>query len=680
MTQPDPVRNTIIVTGDVVIDHHLYAGERTALTMRDKRGMRPVRKLGGAAGLAKLIEVLLRADGNVRWFSTLGITTPDINAISAPHHAFAIWRPMKREKDSKANDPQVWRAEQLMGFGHIDSLPGELAAEAPDTPPQPLSALPPACILVLDDGGAAFRDEANRACWLLADDPQAYPAWILLKLSHPVAYGDLWRTLMPKHAERLVCLVSAHDLRRELADINEGLSWERTIEDLCRNLRDNPVLHPLTLCRHLVVTFSGDGALWLDNANPGHLRAVLCFDAACAEGEWSDARDGHAIGYLTAMAAVLVRALAQRVPAHGEVDHNADLRLAPAIEAGLQAMRDLKDLGHGLLDPHRLPDGYPMARIVEVIRRPKHNFSRMVIPWPTPVMAPGTWMIAHSAQRLIGCSVPPSVIGLARQVAVQGEVALSRLPHAKFGKMLTADRQEIETLRRIRHLMRHYDKDTNANKPLSIGVFGPPGAGKSFGVKQLAIEVFKEKAWLEFNLSQFTPPRDLIGALQQVRDCVLRGITPVVFWDEFDARQYEWLQYLLAPMQDGKFQDGQLNYTVGKSVFVFAGGTSPTFDIFGRKPGPGAPEFAWQSYRDFVSRKGPDFKSRIDIYYDVLGPNQRLKWNPTASLGDDPSPDPMDIGYPLRRALLLRGLLDCKSDERLDFDPDLLEALLRARY
>ena len=56
-----------------------------------------------------------------------------------------------------------------------------------------------------------------------------------------------------------------------------------------------------------------------------------------------------------------------------------------------------------------------------------------------------------------------------------------------------------------------------------------------------------------------------------VRDEVLRGNTPVVFWDEFDSREYHWLQYLLAPMQDGKFQDGQINHPIGKSVFIFAG-------------------------------------------------------------------------------------------------------------
>ena len=43
-------------------------------------------------------------------------------------------------------------------------------------------------------------------------------------------------------------------------------------------------------------------------------------------------------------------------------------------------------------------------------------------------------------------------------------------------------------------------------------------------------------ALLEFNLSQFSDERDLIGAFHQVRDKRLEGSVPVVFWDEFDSK------------------------------------------------------------------------------------------------------------------------------------------------
>ncbi len=107
---------------------------------------------------------------------------------------------------------------------------------------------------------------------------------------------------------------------------------------------------------------------------------------------------------------------------------------------------------------------------------------------------------------------------------------------------------------------------------------------------------------MEFNLSQFKDSADLIGAFHQVRDRVLQGFVPVVFWDEFDSGNYKWLQYLLAPMQDGKFQEGQITHPIGKCVFIFAGATSATFDSFGPKPGNDDDEKHFRLARGWTSR------------------------------------------------------------------------------
>ncbi len=72
-------------------------------------------------------------------------------------------------------------------------------------------------------------------------------------------------------------------------------------------------------------------------------------------------------------------------------------------------------------------------------------------------------------------------------------------------------------------------------------------AGKSFGITQIARSMLGEKSpVLTFNLSQFDidDPDMLNGALHQVRDQTIKGLIPVVFWDEFDSQDLKWLQYL----------------------------------------------------------------------------------------------------------------------------------------
>ncbi len=265
-----------------------------------------------------------------------------------------------------------------------------------------------------------------------------------------------------------------------------------------------------------------------------------------------------------------------------------------------------------------------------------------------------------------------------------GPSALSHVPALRLGRLFTVDRSEIESLRTLDALIRAYEMTKVQKKPLSIGIFGPPGAGKSFGVKALAGAILGDKVpLLEFNLSQFKNPEELVGAFHRIRDAVLKGTTPVAFWDEFDSQNYKWLQYLLAPMQDGAFQEGQITHPIGKCIFIFAGGTSPTLDTFGiARPtestreelavlspedrAESRREFREQSerYREFVLRKGPDFISRLHGFLNVLGPNPR-KGTQCA-----------DLTWPIRRALVLRSILDVKDTEELNIDSGLLHALL----
>lgn len=661
MDQAGTSRSTILVSGDVVVDHHLYEGERGTPTTEHRRGVIDWRETGGAALLTRTLAHAFTEAKDDSWDVQLGIRTPTVHGKPCGHHAYAVWTPVGRSrKDDKA---KVWRTRLVMGYGHAD---GSNSSPCTEHSPRPLPDLPRPDILILDDAGSEFRLRAQQEGWLLPTGSAVPPEWILLKMSRPIAQGDLWHELLARFADRLVCVVTADGLRHECVGISRGLSWERTVEDVRDALATNPVLAGLSRCRHLVVSFSSDGALWIDRPDDAAPRAALVFDAGSAEGERDARVEGTAMGYSAPMMAALALALARHLkpPKDGAPAERPDF--GAALEAGLAGGCNLFDLGHGLVgnDP---PQGYPAKRLAAEILKPGVSFARMEIAWPGPggtVPDPQPWMIVESSQRPLGSATRPSLAGLARQVVLQGYPALKRLPHATFGKLVTADRGEIETLRNMRRLILDYCAEKNPKKPLSLGIFGPPGAGKSFGVRQIANEVLGEEAWREFNLSQFPGPADLNGAFHEVRDLVLSGKTPVVFWDEFDSRGYFWLQYLLAPMQDGRFQEGQLNHAIGRCVFVFAGGTSPTFEAFGPDPQDG------DALRKFKLLKGPDFHSRLDAYYDVAGPNPR-------KLPRSEALDPSDVCAPLRRALMIRGILKCDPEERLDFDSDLLDALLQ---
>lgn len=72
-----------------------------------------------------------------------------------------------------------------------------------------------------------------------------------------------------------------------------------------------------------------------------------------------------------------------------------------------------------------------------------------------------------------------------------------------------------------------------------------------------------------------------------------------------------------------------------------------------------------QTWRgDFAAKNGPDFKSRLAGYINVLGPNRN-------------SSRAVDLTWPVRRALLLRVQLGLKPSETLNIDHGLLEASLR---
>lgn len=249
MPDPDPVpeyTNHIVVAGDVLVDHHIYEGERMQAGQNRHRGLKCTRETGGAALIPRLLSAVQSAaakdrerrlklaqdavaqhtsaqaeaqdassraiaDKNLKtagkelekisqreadgagWSCRLGITVPNQDALPCGHHALATWKPFPLDPKDRKNRSKAWRASLLMGYGH-DEQSADLEEDSPACcnahTPEPLPDLPTRPrILVLDDGGFIFRHRTQSRCWLLParEVKDSAPEWLLLKASAPVA-------------------------------------------------------------------------------------------------------------------------------------------------------------------------------------------------------------------------------------------------------------------------------------------------------------------------------------------------------------------------------------------------------------------------------------------------------------------------------------------------------------
>ena len=665
----------ILVTGDFIQDHHIYEGVRHHYADAGA-GVSHVEKLGGAALIHRVLRDLLK-NGDEPYPLMLGMqdrdetVSPDAPPIPDNYQAYAFWRPTPKDDNGKA---EVWRVSAEMGFG--GTRPGK---DADVWPPyvQPEEKVD---IVVISDGGLGFRD--NRDAWPVQAMKDA--DWIVLKAAAPIQAGALWTELSETYREKLVVVVSASELRKSHAQISSGLSWEETLESLGREIVSGGALENLPKCSHMVVAFEPEGALWVDLAGcpkleQDKLETVDChfvYQAARIEGDQHRNRDGRAFGFLSSLTAAIVKPLAL----NDGIDFN------DALEGGLSAMHDLLENGHG--PASKEADGFPATRLAGVINDATCRYSRAQLPLSSLLgerVCPddgsgaspepgGCWSLLREVLKSNNCACIDPAYDLAKLVVRNGPIALESLPHLRMEALMSVDRREIEALRLMERIVGEYKDRKKADKPLSIGVFGPPGSGKSFAVKQLSKALLGKGAMLEFNLSQFSSPDDLIGAFHQIRDRILTGQLPVAFFDEFDSQNYKWLQYLLAPMQDGAFQEGQITHPIGKCLFIFAGGTSRSFETFGpEKPTTTSVQTEQQreDYKAFVFAKGPDFKSRLDGFLNVNSPNRRHL--PAVRVDTD---DVCDIFFPIRRAFIARGNLGCPAHTKLDIDEGLLSALV----
>jgi len=632
----------ILVTGDLTADWNIARirkGKAGGLAWNAVDTSRACLQPGGAAMLGDLLSEVLK--GNKHTLDRIALPKgPILPEDPRMHHSYAVWEPY--QKSTKEEKIHVWRVAEFIG---LDSNGGQAAnSKTASHYPNPEKA----DVVVIDDAGLGFR--TNQKLW-----PKAIlsgkPRWILVKAASPVAVnhpGTLWGHLIEHHADRTVALLTLNDLRRKPVQVSRELSWERLAQDLCWELTHNSAVSSLNLCRHAIVSMGPEGALLLSRIGKQDWNFRLVFDPEFCENSWSKQFEGMMVGYTVCLAAALTLELADtRTP-----------DLEPTIRRGINAMRALHIGGFGVQNPEDQlsSPAFPHAEIARALTvpcklasSPVQNPTRNLDPKHLPIgYRSGLWTIldeAYDQPNVLGDEDKPSLEKIAAKIVMNGyEQALGNVPLGRFGKFTTADRREIEGYQSIRALIGQYLKEP-LGRPLCLGVFGPPGAGKSFGVKQVAKSVGKDKIVdITFNISQFEHPSELIDALHQVRDVGLAGKMPLVFWDEFDTGSLKWLRYFLAPMQDGEFQDGQITHHIGRAVFVFAGGTAATLAKFDKG----------RDDVEFRGSKGPDFISRLHGFLNILGPNP-------VCTDDHP-----DRHYLIRRAVLLRELLQRNAPSLLE--------------
>lgn len=633
--------------------------------------------------------------------------------------AFTLWQQYSLDrKNENQKKKETWRAESFLGCQKsrlIDAYERKLTNSFPLADWASLVkayrqinklnlkvGLPPD-ILVIDDQNLGFGHCPRLWPEVLQDKDTEASSFqhIILKIAGPLRQHQLWERLQD-FRDRLTVIVTADDLRARGAELKVGFSWDAAIEELNHEFQEGASAYDLAQCARVIVLYRGGSAaacysrgdlgvgIPRSSRNSGLTLQRFLYRPEEPEGAFLLGREGSMFGAASLLTAGIV--LHERYRRHA----TDPVPLFHAIGRSLAAIRTNHEAGgkessgkppvdglHPDFDQlcDILVDGFPRenAKHTEAagsyftaypqgVHSPLSQYAptrKEVNKWDTP--GPGS---TPERSDLLGDLTGPSaefVYAVGVQIVRDGwEKALAGVPHAKYEKYVTFDRDEVQRINAVRSLIDAYLNNANDKRPLSIAVFGKPGTGKSFSIKELAKSFhhhnFKTKT---FNLSEFPddPEAGLASfhdALHQVRDETIGGGTPLVFWDEFDAGHFRWLKQFLAPMQDHEFRVRSTIHQLGRAVFVFAGGTSTTYQEFYDKAGK------------LTEEKGPDFISRLRGFMNIKGPNV----DRTAADSDE--------AHIIRRAVLLRGRLELDyahlidgSTKRAEISSDIIRGFLR---
>jgi len=667
----------ILVTGDFIIDNHIFKGNRFDPSSSGKKEISIIKKKGGAYLTHDLIKQATNKEDIQVSFDLDSTELMQSESLYPAYQSYLNWD----IEDLKKGDKKVISCvlKEYLGFG--ESLPNASGLEYKKS----RAIKGESDIIIIDEANLGYRNQDK--LW-----PTKTNATVIYKTSYPICTGKLFQTLLSNAGDSLFTVVTLENLRRYEIKVSRNISWEQTALDLVYEVTQNMQLKPLLQSPNLIITIGTAGAIHImkgDNAEKAEFH--LIFDPEHMEEEWEETEknsnktkfNGSTVGLGSSFIAGFVAGYYLSSKKYYNENPGEDefySTWSNYIITGLNFIRNT--LSKGLIAGFNAENSfdYNVFTIEDMGNSLSHRFIKAFIPSPywisgTAYLKSNYWTILENNYDEAKPGFKKKGLGqfysLARNLAYKGIGAIKYAPVIKFGKLITLDRKEIEGFRNIKKQILHYHKYDSGNRPLNIAVFGSPGSGKSFAVKEVAKSIFESnKDLLNFqvyNLSQFKDADELAGAFHTIRDAVLEGKLPFVFWDEFDSDNLKWLQYMLAPMQDGRFQDGKDTHPLGKAIFVFAGGTCHNMQQFkGQENEP-----------DFIKRKGPDFLSRINCYIDIFGPNQRKMYNAETKKCDQD--DSSDICFPIRRALFLRSNLGTRENEPLKMDWGLMSAFLEVK-
>ncbi|UCH95881.1 MAG: AAA family ATPase [Candidatus Aminicenantes bacterium] len=530
--------------------------------------------------------------------------------------------------------------------------------------------------IIIAEAGKGFRDVESAWKSILENAEKSKNSVIIYNMAGPLFSGKLWEAISQKNLlNRLILIIDANDLREEGVNISRKLSWDRTIADFVTILAYKKH-DDMEKCPHILVRFGLEGVIYYhlspEKGKENQRDVQVFYIPNKNEDEIKENTPGEMKGLTSALTGFLALHMIESGKEAGVIPGAIIDAVPPAADRVIRLLeKGYKKENDRLQYPFE--EVFPGNSPVLIKKIDLHQFNM------------GYFEKIRKEWNILSHRIPLDyhLKDIAEEYVINGKAkALENVPIARFGKLLTVDKNEIENFRSIQNLVKEYLKDNTANKPLSIAVFGPPGSGKSFAVKSVANSVLgimgKKADVLEYNLSQFESPQDITRAFHEIRDFSLRASVPLIFFDEFDSSYNNeilgWLKYFLAPMQDGVFKEGEKTHPIGRAIFVFAGGTHRSLHEFARESKTTTNEIR-EDLQRFIAAKGPDFVSRLKGYVNILGPNP---------INRDDGQDTVlcrDRFFIIRRAVLLRALLlqqknIVAEDGKIRIDEDVLRALL----